>query len=189
MRKKIGLLVFLGLIFGLGCDDITSPPENPRAEKPPLEEEAKEIVKHQLSPEGMIETYNMIVELRNGLFRWHQKLQEAKENNNERLYLGYRNRFRRWAGQKIGPILVREEWYSPKKHNFPKDHPAIPLWFAIRSLRQLSQSFIYHYQINRPLNLELDDELKKWMDDFKDKFENWKFPEYQPVSLPKNNKK
>ena len=182
MKRRMFYGILLGIIFGLGCDDITSPPENPRAEKPPLEEEAKEIIKYRVSPEGMIETYNMIVELRNGLFRWHQKLQTAKQNNDP-LYLGYRNRFRKWAGEKIGLIQVREEWYSPKVHNFPEDHPAIPLWFAIRTIRQMTQNFIYHYQINRPLKLKLDDELEKWMDDFKEKFDNWKFPEPSPAPI------
>ncbi len=173
-------LVFLGIFFA--CDDISGPAPNPRAER--KKEVKEEVKKREVSKQELIQTYNLIIEIRNGLVRWQEKLDEAKKTS-EGLFTVRRNKFREWAGHYDGMLAVRQEWYDPKKNKFPSEHPAVPLWLAIRSARDLIESYIYHNQLGRPLNPSIETELRKWLDEFKEKVDKWEFPEYKPAPPPK----
>jgi len=187
MKKFSGLLTALAVLLLIACDDITSPPPDPSAqserlkkeqETPPVEPKPLEITR-----ENLIETYNLIIETRNGLRNWQSKLDKLLRENSP-YYSAERGDFRGWVEAKGKMLAFREGRISPFKQKYPKDHPAIPLYLAILKTKEMLENYIYHYHTNDPLKPELEQELKKHLDDFQARMKTFVSPEYQPGPAP-----
>jgi len=187
--KRILLIFFL---FCLGsvvsCDDITRPAPDPSAKSERLAREAKnppEIKKTQLTPENLIETYNLIVEIRNGLKEWEVKLDQLQKSQ-DLYFSANRNTFERWVSENAVIITIREERISPEKNQLPNEHPAVSLSLALKELKNMMGDYTNHYFLQRPLHPEYEKELRRWMEDFQERMRTWKFSETTapPPSAP-----
>jgi|GEM_PF-1501173 len=188
MNKFLGLLLTgWAVIFLIACDDITSPPSDPSAQAEKLQKELKktplEPKPAEITRENLIETYNLIVEIRNGLKDWERKLDELIRTKSL-YYAAERGDFRGWVESKGKMLSIREERISPFKQKYPQDHPAIPLYLAILKTKEMLENYIYHYHTNDPFKPELEKELKKHMEDFQARMKTFVFPEYQPGPAP-----
>lgn len=175
--KRILSIIFL-IIFqaSFACDDITSPAPNPVV--PPAQESSvpQEIKKPELTKEDLIETYNFIISVRNGIMEWKAKLDPLLKARDP-YFSANRDEFRRWIGQQAVIIGIRDERISPVKNNLPKGHPAESLYSALQQLKYLMGSYVEHYYLGRPIKHQYEKNLRKWLDDFQERMKTYSFPE------------
>jgi len=183
MKNFLTILFIMALIIAIGCDDITKPPVDPSAKS---EEQIKEQILAQgkpeetilppLSKEELIQTYNLIVEIHNGLINWKAGLDQLKQAQDP-YFSAYRNRFRKWLGDKSAILAVREQLISPEKHNLSNDHPAVSLKMAIQALKKMMDNYMRHYYFQKPFQPEYEKELRKYLDEFQEKMKTYTFAE------------
>ncbi len=184
-----GVVAVIALILGLSvwsCDNVSSPPPNPSAKAEKQAREAAQpepTVIPEVTREDMIETYNMIVELRNKLHVWKDTLDPMLKSNDP-YFAAKRDKFRKWVGGKAVLIKVREERISPETHHLTNDHPAVSLMMAFASLKRMMSDYINFYYLKQPMTPGTDEEMRKWLDDFQKKMPN--FTPSPPVPQPES---
>ena len=177
MRRIIFAAVLSLGFMALACDNITSPATDPHA--PPQEApqpKPKPETPEEISKDRLIETYNLVVDTRNGMLKWQAKLEPMIQNKDPMLLAG-RRAFVDWVSPRTIMLNIRMEWLSPETHKFPKDHPAVSLWLAVRAEKQMMENFVNYFQLQKPLPPNPDAETKQYLDEFSEKMKTWKFQE------------
>jgi hypothetical protein len=149
----------LTLFFCLSCDDISSPPRDPRAVIPPSQPKAKETPapkpkRKPKSKKELIQLYFFIKGAKKALEEKAEPMIPLKEAG-DREFNRYWPGWKKFTSDAAPGVLVRIETYSPAGLELPPDHPQVLLWLALKDLNQEFEMFNRFFSIGRALDPDI----------------------------------
>jgi hypothetical protein len=151
----------------LSCDDITTPPRDPRAvfpqKTPEPEKEAPQPPPTAATPapKSKAELIQLYFFIKNAKQALEEKAgpMVASKGKDDRKFKSLWPHWKKFTSDVAPTVILRIGTHSPAGLDLPPDHPQVLLWLALKKLNQEFEMYNRFFSLNRPLKPGLSKEL------------------------------